>query len=75
MKKFRKLFFRLLTGNDLIAMTSELDLDQVNMLVDKIAKFFEREENWGILKNCWLVNGISKDLRVLLRKAITEEVK
>lgn len=43
-----------------------------NELVDKIASFFEREENWRALKNCWLENDRSNDLRNLLRKALKE---
>lgn len=39
-------------------------------LVDKIANFFEKEDNWSALKNCWLENGRSDDLRKLLHKAI-----
>ena len=43
-----------------------------NELVDKIASFFEREENWRALKNCWLENNRSNDLRNLLHKALKE---
>ena len=43
-----------------------------NELVDKIASFFEREENWRALKNCWLENDRSNDLRNLLNKALKE---
>ena len=43
-----------------------------NELVDKIASFFEREENWRALKNCWLENDRSNDLRNLLYKALKE---
>lgn len=39
-------------------------------LIDKIASFFEKDENWSALKNCWLENGHSDDLRRLLHKAI-----
>ena len=38
--------------------------------VDKIASFFEQEENWIALKNCWLENYRSDDLRKLLARAI-----
>ena len=41
-------------------------------LVDKIASFFEKEENWRALKNCWLENDRSDDLRNLLYKALKE---
>ena len=43
-----------------------------NELVDRIASFFEREENWRALKNCWLENDRSNDLRNLLHKALKE---
>ena len=46
--------------------------DYVNDLVDKIASFFERDENWGALKGCWLVNGRSNDFRKLLHAALKE---
>lgn len=39
-------------------------------LIDKIASFFEREENWKALKVCWLENDRSDDLRKLLHKAL-----
>ena len=41
-------------------------------LVDKIASFFEKEENWKALKNCWIENDRSDDLRKLLNKAIMD---
>jgi hypothetical protein len=41
-------------------------------LVDKIARFFEKEENWSKLKQCWLEDGRSNDLRSLLYNAIKE---
>lgn len=41
-------------------------------LTDKIASFFEVEENWTALKHCWLENDRSDDLRRLLYKAIKE---
>ena len=50
------------------------ELEEVNemddKLVDKIASFFETEENWRALKECWLENDRSDDLRKLLRKAL-----
>ena len=39
-------------------------------LVDKIASFFEKEENWSALKSCWLENDKSNELRKLLQKAL-----
>jgi hypothetical protein len=41
-------------------------------LVDDIARFFEKEENWNKLKNCCLEDGRSEDLRMLLYKAVKE---
>ena len=46
--------------------------DYVNYLVDKIASFFEREENWSTLKGCWLENGKSNCFRKLLHEALKE---
>ena len=42
-------------------------------LVDKIASFFEKPENWSALKNCMLINYKSEDLRALLCKALDED--
>lgn len=39
-------------------------------LVNKIATFFEKEENWIALKHCWIYSGRSEDLRKLLRQAL-----
>ena len=47
-------------------------MENTEALVDKIASFFEREENWTALKYCWLENDRSEDLRKLLRAALTE---
>lgn len=39
--------------------------------VDKIARFFEENEtNWQALMNCWIENGRSNSLRVLLLEAM-----
>lgn len=43
-------------------------------LIDKIASFFEKEDNWHALKECWLENGRSNDLRRLLCKAINDDL-
>ena len=50
----------------------EIQDDKPNELIDKIASFFETEENWKALKKCWLEDGRSEDLRSLLYKAIKE---
>ena len=42
----------------------------ITILVDKIASFFETENNWTALKQCWLENECSEDLRKLLTKAL-----
>ena len=42
-------------------------------IIDQIASFFERPSNWNLLKNAWLENGYSLDLRRLLKKALEEE--
>jgi hypothetical protein len=42
-------------------------------LVDKIARFFEKDDNWKYLKrDCWLMNGYSTELRRMLYEAIKE---
>lgn len=52
---------------------SENIMETNEELVDKIASFFEKEDNWSALKNCWLENSRSDDLRKLLHKAIKEK--
>ena len=47
-------------------------MEDIEIIVDKIATFFEEERNWRALKNCWLENDRSDDLRRLLYKAIKE---
>lgn len=41
-----------------------------NYIVNKVAEFFEEEDNWRRLKGCCLVNGRSNELRELLALAI-----
>lgn len=42
-------------------------------LVDKIASFFEQEENWARLKHrCWLIGDRSDELRELLYDALKD---
>lgn len=47
-------------------------MNDIEMLVDKIASFFEKDTNWKALKSCWLIDGKSEDFRELLHKAIKE---
>lgn len=39
-------------------------------IIDQIASFFEKKDNWLKLRDCWLENGYSHDFRRLLRKAL-----
>ena len=39
-------------------------------LASVISSFFEREENWHKMKECWLENGKSKDFQRLMEEAI-----
>ena len=55
-----------------ILLFSISESDYINYLVDKIASFFEREENWSMLKSCWLENGKSNCFRKLLHEALKE---
>lgn len=47
--------------------------DAEEEIIDQIASFFEQPSNWRLLKNAFIVNGYSLDLRRLLRKALEEE--
>lgn len=43
-------------------------------LVDKIARFFEKDrDKWKALKRCWMINYRSDDLRKLLKEALESE--
>lgn len=48
------------------------NMEDIEMLVDKIASFLEQEENWTSLKSAWMLNGRSETLRNLLQKALNE---
>lgn len=39
-------------------------------LVNKIANYFEKDDNWRKLKECWMYNGRSEDFRRLLKEAL-----
>lgn len=48
-----------------------VEVENINSeLVNKIASFFEVEENWRALHNCWLEDGKSYGLRGLLYRAV-----
>lgn len=42
----------------------------LNELASVLSSFFEREENWHKMKECWLENGKSKDFQRLMEEAI-----
>ena len=44
-----------------------IDLDKFASVV---SSFFENEENWHKMKECWLENGKSKDFQRLMKEAI-----
>lgn len=44
--------------------------DIKDQLLNQIATYLEHTENWSKLKGAWLENGVSYDLRKLLREAI-----
>lgn len=39
-------------------------------LASVLSSFFEREENWHKMKECWLENGKSKDFQRLMKEAL-----
>ena len=47
-------------------------MEDIEMLVDKIASFLEQEKNWIELKEAWKINDRSETLRNLLREALKE---
>jgi hypothetical protein len=50
-------------------------MEDIEMLVDKIASFLERDENWIDLIGAWKVNDKSETLRRLLREALKSDFK
>ena len=40
--------------------------------IDVILEYIEQKENWRRLKDCWIINGRSDDLRQLLKEALKE---
>ena len=44
-------------------------MDKAEMF-EQIASFFEQQENWIKLKDCWISCGVSTDFRRLLAKAM-----
>ena len=39
-------------------------------LTSVLSSFFESEENWHKMKECWLENGKSKDFQHLMKEAL-----
>lgn len=39
-------------------------------LASVLSSFFESEENWHKMKECWIENGKSKDFRILMKEAL-----
>lgn len=39
-------------------------------LASVLSSFFESEENWHKMKECWLENGKSKDFQRLMKEAL-----
>lgn len=56
-------------SNRFIQSRSLADVPAVD-IVDKIASFLEQEDNWLLLRDCWLENDRSEDLRDLLKRAL-----
>ena len=43
-------------------------------LIDKIARYFEKDENWNYLKHdVWHISGRSDELRRMLRESLSGE--
>ena len=47
-------------------------MEDIEMLVDKIASFLEMDKNWDDLRNAYKINDRSEALRSLLREALKE---
>ncbi len=47
--------------------------EKVLEIINCIAEYLERPENWRRLKDCWIINGRSDDLRQLLKEALERD--
>ena len=67
MSNIRCDFYMQMSKDIKLSIKDGITLDE---LASVLSSFFEREENWHKMKECWLENGKSKDLQRLMEEAI-----
>lgn len=65
-------FYLPLSDETKFFIKEDISLDE---LVDTLSCFFEKEENWHAMKECWLMNGKSEEFRVLMRYALYDATR
>lgn len=67
MSNIRCDFYVQMSKDRKLSIKDGITLDE---LASVLSSFFEREENWHKMKECWLENGKSKDFQHLMKKAL-----
>ena len=60
-------FYVQMSNDRKLSIKDGITLDE---LASVLSSFFECEENWHKMKECWLENGKSKDFQRLMEEAI-----
>lgn len=53
--------------NRRLSIKEGVSLEEIALLM---SKFFEKEENWHRMKDCWLYNNKSEQFRTLMKEAM-----
>lgn len=67
MSNIRCDFYVQMTNDKKLSIKDGITLDE---LASVLSSFFECEENWHKMKECWLENGKSKDFQHLMKEAL-----
>lgn len=67
MSNIRCDFYVQMTNDKKLSIKDGITLDE---LASVLSSFFECEENWHKMKECWLENGKSKDFQRLMKEAL-----
>lgn len=56
-----------MSGNKRLSIKEGVSLEEIALLM---SEFFEKEENWHRMKDCWLYNNKSEQFRTLMKEAM-----
>lgn len=56
-----------MSENRRLSIKEGVSLEEIALLM---SEFFEKEENWHRMKDCWLYNNKSEQFRTLMKEAI-----